>query len=205
MTESELQLQLELVKEQNKKLQLELELQKQKNAATKVPSKYDTELCRAWGGYRDEFVAKEGEYAGTKFVRYSFYGYLIQRRDFSKYAPYDTHDSNKKLRFCRFSKIVEVTPKTLEKVIPALDELVQNIKESETKGWMVSVKLDPHQDNDEYLKKVFSSKSEIEANPELAIPAKRGFNLYKLYNIKSQEKFNRGGNNNSTDDGSDIM
>ena len=202
----ELELKLALAQEENKKLELELELQKQKqkDAATKVPSKYDTELCRAWGGYRDEFVAKEGEYAGTKFVRYSFYGYLIQRRDFSKYAPYDTNE-NKKLRFCRFSKIVEVTPKTLEKVIPALDELVQNIKESETKGWMVSVKLDPHQDNDEYLKKVFSSKSEIKANPELAIPAKRGFNLYKLYNIKSQEKFNKGGNNNSTDDGSDIM
>lgn len=204
MTNNELQLQLELVREQNKKLQLELELQKQKNAATKVPSKYDTELCRAWGGYRDEFVAKEGEYAGTKFVRYSFYGYLIQRRDFSKYAPYDTHE-NKKLRFCRFSKIVEVTPKTLEKVIPALDELVQNIKESETKGWMVSVKLDPNQDNDEYLKKVFSSEAEIKDNPELAIPAKRGFNLYKLYNIKSQEKFNKKGGNSSTDDDSDIM
>lgn len=196
MTEKELELKLALAKEENRKLELELELQK--NAATKVPSKYDTELCRAWRGYRDEFVVKEGTYAGTKFIRYSFYGALIQRPDFAKYAPAENR------RFCRFSKIVEVNDTTEEKVIPAMDELIKNIDSSEKQGWVVSLKLDPRQDNDEYFKKVFSSDAEVKANPELKTAKHRGFNLYKLYNIKNQQRFNRGGNS-STDDGSDIM
>lgn len=194
----ELELKLALAKEENRKLELELELQKEKNTANKVPSKYDTELCRAWRGYRDEFVVKEGTYAGTKFIRYSFYGALIQRPDFAKYAP------AKNRRFCRFSKIVEVNDKTEEKVIPAMDELIKNIDSSEKQGWVVSLKLDPRQDNDEYFKQVFSSDAEVKANPDLQIPKHRGFNLYKLYNIKNQERFNRGGNS-STDDDSDIM
>lgn len=199
MTEltKELELKLALAQEENRKLELELELQKQKNA-NKVPSKYDTELCRAWGGYRDEFVAKEGEYAGVRFVRYSFFGALLQRKGFNTRSDGSHH-------FCRFSKIIEVNDRTKE-VVDALDTLVNNIQSSGTQGWVVSVKLDPNQDNREYIKKVFASEAEIKANPdELEVPSKRGFNLYRLYNIKAQDKFNKKGGNSSTDDDSDIM
>ena len=208
MTEltKELELKLALAQEENRKLELELELQKQKNKVSNVqPRKYDTELCRAWGGYRDEFVAKEGEYAGVRFVRYSFFVALLQRKGFNTRSDGTNH-------FCRFSKIVEINDKTKD-VVDALDTLTSNIQNSGTQGWVVSVKLDPNQDNSEYIQKVFASEAEIKANPdELEVPSKRGFNLYRLYNIKSQEKFRKinkkGGNSTDTDDGddgSDIM
>ena len=202
MTNSELEIlqaKVELAKLENEKLKLENE--KLKLTSSTANRRRDTELCRAWGGYRDEFVAKEGEYAGVRFVRYSFFGALMQRKGFNTRSDGSHH-------FCRFSKIVEVNDKTKD-VVDALDTLVNNIKNSGTHGWVVSIKLDPNQDNSEYIKKVFASEAEIKANPdELEVPSKRGFNLYRLYNIKSQDKFNRkGGNSNSTDtdDDSDIM
>lgn len=198
MTNNELEIlqaKVELAKLENEKLKLENEKLKLTSTTNR---RRDTELCRAWSGYRDEFVAEKGDYAGTKFIRYSFYGALMQRKNFNTRSDGSHH-------FCRFSKIVEVNDKTKD-VVDALDTLVNNIQESGTRGWVVSVKLDPNQDNSEYIKKVFASEAEIKANPDLEVPSKRGFNLYRLYNIKAQDKFNKKGGNSSTDtDGSDIM